>query len=372
MWFRPGQHNESDRFRVSSIRNRIRRRKSTTNTAKKQNVEGSSGDATDNSNGCPSIDVPSHDVENVGVHVPASGPLRSASGRRLSLHTATNHRTVIDPNAKTEKEKVLLNDRKFKSNRVTKSSSKSKIGDLIDKTQNNVKSAQLNSGSARKISAPTTLDATATNSKTKSARSNANLNLNALLRYKSFISGSTKKLTHEDFDRLRRKSLGENGKLNGRRMSGAEKKQSKYDKNGTSIEHSCNEFTDDETFHSCNDDDDDAKSSNGRHSRNASPSLTSRVAARFTDGVHKRKAAAAKQKSDRRKASCYCYPTAEGCYHKYSIISFYILKRFHQFQNNLYLLLFQLFAYTLANVHSFKYIFFFILSLNQMPFETII
>lgn len=314
MWFRPGQHNESDRFRVSSIRNRIRRRKTTANSiATKQSADGNSEDSVDRPNG----DGPSSNNENAGVHLLAAGAVRSASGRRLSLHVASNHRTVIDPNAKTEKEKVLLNDRKFKSNRVTKSSSKSKMTDLMDKTQNNVKSAQLSSGSPRKISAPMTLDASATNAKAKSARPNANLNLNALLRYKSFISGSTKKLTHEDFDRLRRKSLGENGKSGGRRLSGPEKKDvrkhQRYDKNGSAIEHSCNECTDDESFHSCNDDEDDAKAAMERHTRHASPSLTSRVAARLTEGVHKRKAAA-KQKSDRRKASCYCYPTTEGCY----------------------------------------------------------
>lgn len=329
MWFRPGQHNESDRFRVSSIRNRIRRRKSTANPSKKQNADGSSEDIVEVN---PFSELPSSatakENEIAGIHVAPVGPLRSASGRRLSLHAALNHRTAIDANLKSEKEKVLLNDRKFKSNRIAKSSSKSKMADLIDKTQNNVKSSQLSSSSARKTSAPITLDATANNNspKPKSVRTNANLNLNALLRYKSFISGNTKKLTHEDFDRLRRKSLGENGKLNGRRSSGADKKdtqkQTKSGKNGSNVEHSCTEFTDDELFHSCNDDDDgssagcvgvDADSLNGRNARHASPSLTSRVAARFTESVHKKKAAA-KQKCDRRKASCYCYPTTEGCY----------------------------------------------------------
>lgn len=326
MWFRPGQHSESDRFRVSSIRNRIRRRKSATNPANKPNVDSSNEDTIDNNNAHPPFSEPSpssrmKENENTGAHL-AMGALRSASGRRLSLHATLNNRTAIDAAPKSEKEKVLLNDRKFKSNRVTKSTSKSKIADMIDKTQNSGKLP----GNARKVSPSTALDAAATNSKPKSMRTNANLNLNALLRYKSFISGSTKKLTHEDFDRMRRKSLGENGKSKGRRSSGAEKKdtirQTQFNKNGSNIEHSCNEFTDDEMFHSCNDDDDgsgggvsiDAESSNVRNVRHASPSLTSRMAARFTEGVHRKKAAA-KQKSDRRKASCYCYPTTEGCPH---------------------------------------------------------
>lgn len=356
MWFRPGQHNESDRFRVSSIRNRIRRRKSTTNPAKKQNADGSSEDIVEVN---PFSELPSSatakENENAGVHVAPVGAHRSASGRRSSLHAALNHRTAIDANLKSEKEKVLLNDRKFKSNRIAKSSSKSKMADLIDKTQHNVKSAQLSSASARKISAPTTLDAAANNNnspKPKSVRTNANLNLNALLRYKSFISGNTKKLTHEDFDRLRRKSLGENGKLNARRSSGgAEKKdaqkQSKFGRNGSNVEHSCTEFTDDEMFHSCNDEDDgssggcvgvDADSANGRNVRHASPSLTSRVAARFTEGVHKKKAAA-KQKCDRRKASCYCYPTTEGCYD--SFIHVYVY--FHSTPHNFFFQLLKMF-----------------------------
>lgn len=343
MWFRPGQHGDSDRFRVSSIRNRIRRRKSTANAAKKQNIDGSSEDTVDNSGQPFSESLPlakSKENEIAGVHVPMGGAIRSASGRRLSLHAALNQRAAIDANLKTEKEKVLLNDRKFKSNRVTKSSSKSKMADLIDKTQNSMKSTQLNSGSARKISVPTTHDVIATNPKPKSVRTNANLNLNALLRYKSFISGTTKKLTHEDFDRLRRKSLGENGKLNGRKLSGAEKKdiqkKCKFNKNNSNIDYSCNEYTDDEMFHSCNDDDDgngaggggggvdtESSSTNVRNTRHASPSLTSRVAARFTEGVKKEKSAA-KQKCDRRKASCYCYPTTEGCYELFSFFFFFV------------------------------------------------
>lgn len=329
MWFRPGQHSESDRFRVSSIRNRIRRRKSATNPANKPNVDSCNEDTIDNNNANPFIEPSSSsrmkENENTGAHL-AMGALRSASGRRLSLHATLNNRSAIDATPKSEKEKVLLNDRKFKSNRVTKSTSKSKIADMIDKTQNNGKLTQLGSGNARKVATSTALEATATNAKPKSMRTNANLNLNALLRYKSFISGSTKKLTHEDFDRMRRKSLGENGKSKGRRSSGGEKKdakkQTQFNKNGSNIEHSCNEFTDDEMFHSCNDDDDgsgggvtiDSESSIVRNVRHASPSLTSRVAARFTEGVHRKKAAA-KQKSDRRKASCYCYPTTEGCPH---------------------------------------------------------
>lgn len=316
MWFRPGQHSESDRFRVSSIRNRIRRRKSSTN---KQNIDGNSQETVAN-NGNPFDDplLSSSAADNesgTNAHL-TIGAVRSTAGRRSSLHRAT-----ID--LKSDKEKVLLNDRKFKSNRIMKSSSKSKMADLIDKTQYNAKTAQSSSGSARKVSATTVpLDAPNNPPKQKNMRTNANLNLNALLRYKSFISGTTKKLTHEDFDRLRRKSLSETAILSGRRSSGAEK-QIKFEKNCSNNEHriSGTEYTDDEIFHSCNDDEDgggggggvgvDGESSNGRNARHASPSLTSRVAARFTEGVHKKKAAA-KHKTDRRKASCYCYPTDEG------------------------------------------------------------
>lgn len=279
MWFRPGQQNESEPFRVSSLRNRIRRRKSTSSKTKKPVVDGTSEESE------------------------KSEKRASSTNRRPSLHAALNLRSVaVDTTPRSDKEKVLLKDRKFKSNRIAKSSSKTKVVDLIDKTPNGVKPASTSSnGNSRTAITTLEVPSAATIPKSKGTRMNANLNLNALLRYKSFISSTTKKLTREDFDRFRRKSLGENGKQSAR-------------KNGTNVNTSSGaEHTDDELFHSCNDDDDgSSETASVRSIRHASPSLTSRVAARLTEGVHKKKAAA-KNKSERRKDSCYCYPTQEGC-----------------------------------------------------------
>lgn len=292
MWFRASQIGDSDRFRMSSIKNRIRRRKSTS----KSLSTDSSIDVVDNasnSDSNSSKDVPlppppppsppakssksKTKDENFGVHPPPV--LRSPSGRRMSVIA-----NKYDKDKEREKEKVLLLDRKFKNNRVMKSSSKGKVIDVaVDKQKPNA------SGAVRKLSV------TNVDSKTKSARPNTNLNLNALLRYKSFISNTTKKLTHEDFDRLRRKSITDPGKLS-RHFSGSDNEQKSIsgdnnnglelrnknrDDNGNVLDRRRLD-SDEEVFHSCNEDE-----QNQIHSRKSSPSLTARVAARFSEGMAK-------------------------------------------------------------------------------------
>lgn len=167
MWFRPGV--DSDRFRVSSFKNRIRRRKSPTKAV--------------------GVDVPPTNNEN------ANEKIRKSSSKS----------SVNDDEAEKQK-KILLTDRKFKNNRVQKSSSKGKISDLEKRDSLRT---------PRKISAPPVLvddankkaatSANAAAAPKKNVRAHSNLTLNTLLRYK--LVSVSKKLSHEDFDRIRRKSL---------------------------------------------------------------------------------------------------------------------------------------------------------------------
>lgn len=132
---------------------------------------------------------------------------RSQSGRRLSQLLGDDANDI-------EREKTLRTDHRYKKNRVSKSASRTKIADQLVEKVAAAAAADMGGASAvnekpRKLSIPTAADAKKSPAKAKSGRPNSNLNLNALLRYKSFIKGSTKKLTSDDFDRMRRKSLSE-------------------------------------------------------------------------------------------------------------------------------------------------------------------
>lgn len=230
MWFRPGQM-DSDRFRVSSFKNRMRRFKSPvkTETAPNDEIEEDSADKK----------VVQIDDDNFIIQ-------RSPSGRRLS---------------KSDKDKLLLTDRKFKNNRVVKSSSKGKIADLE-------KRDSLKGRGNRKISAPPVLDAveaTVIVAPKKNARSHSNLNLNALLRYRL----SNKKVGHAEIDRMRRKSLTKIDK---------DKKADVADVDNTDkgVVDVCVNGEDDEeeVFHSCEEQETQKKTS---------PSLGARVAAHFNE-----------------------------------------------------------------------------------------
>lgn len=184
MWFRQrSQPTENDRMRASNPR--TRQRKSSSKTPR----------STDNKeptqqNPCTNQITPCRSRNDCNL-----------SRRRLSLLSDD------DENVAKEKDKVLRTEQKFKKCRITKSTSRTKIPDL---KMEKVPSGTLN---------PQALDANIKTPAKSAKRRNTNLNLNALLRYKSFISGSTKKLTSEDFDRLRRKSLGETNKTR-RKSSG--------------------------------------------------------------------------------------------------------------------------------------------------------
>uniref|UniRef100_A0A1B0CTZ1 Uncharacterized protein n=1 Tax=Lutzomyia longipalpis TaxID=7200 RepID=A0A1B0CTZ1_LUTLO len=173
MWFRPGSSSstnaDSDRFRVSSFKNRIRGRK----------------------------------TKSVGSEYPSK---------------EQHHVDEVDEKSKSVddellldecggKEKVLLTDPKYKNNRIAKSSSKGKICAEIECPKGKCLHVVMAAG--RKISAPPILDPSKSSSGTttgkKSQRAHSNLNLNALLRYT--LANANKRLSSEEFDRIRRKSL---------------------------------------------------------------------------------------------------------------------------------------------------------------------
>lgn len=208
MWFRPrSQPNDTERSRVSSIRNRMRSKKSIS----KLDADGK--DVTTK----PITVTPNRYRRDSG------DVLRSQSGRRLSLISDNDD----DVTGTKEKNKVLRTDQKYKKNRVTKSSSRTKMPDLKIEKQSSGKMLNSNNSSGstgagqRKLSTPLIDPTSPVKAK---ARRNTSLNLNALLRYKSFISGSTKKLTSDDFDRLRRKSLGDTNKVRRKSNPDSDKK----------------------------------------------------------------------------------------------------------------------------------------------------
>lgn len=213
MWFRPrnqpNHETTTDRSRVASIRNRIRPKKSVSKDEAAINSNQDTTNATNEFN--VTITKPNRIRDIAAAAADGSGyVLRSQSGRRLSLLCSDDDESAKDKN------KMLRVDQKYKKNRVTKSSSRTKIGPEIKiEKQNSSKNLLNNAASSmqRKVSSTPILEPVTSPAKVKTARRNTTLNLNALLRYKSFISGSTKKLTSDDFDRLRRKSLGDTGKI---------------------------------------------------------------------------------------------------------------------------------------------------------------
>lgn len=263
MWFRPrsSQSNENDRSRVSSFRNRIRSKKSSSDKDKEPNTVAAKKPITSTPNRLTS------DASSVGY------VLRSQSGRRLSLLSASGD---DDNDGTKEKNRTLRVDQKYKKNRVTKSSSRTKVMPVPPPPSELIKSDKQNSGKTlngsnnnnnnnnqRKVSTPLIDSSSASPAKAKAAkttRRNTTLNLNALLRYKSFISGSTKKLTSDDFERLRRKSLGDTGKIHRRKSNPTSDDGDKVvnttkselkQKQQSSFE--CDKLSDDD-FHSCSED----------------------------------------------------------------------------------------------------------------------
>lgn len=234
MWFRPrSQHNESDRFRVPSIRSRSKK-----SASKCIDADGKESNTA------------------------KSNSVATSNGATLPLTVGRQHVVLnCDDDSTKEKNKVIKIDQKYKKNRVSKSSSRTKVHDLkaekpiSNKCANNSSCCNNQRKSSTQLVEPIVLPK-------KPSRRNTTLNLNALLRYKSFISGSTKKLTHDDFERLRRKSLGETGTI--RRKSSTESNKKKTDAkketrttNKEYIDHDdyAYESSNDDVFQSCNEDD---------------------------------------------------------------------------------------------------------------------
>lgn len=213
MWFRPrSQHNESER-----IRNSTRSKKTATAKCTDTNIKETNTAITASSHTLPS---------------------------QLSRQHSQN---CDDDNSTKEKSKALRGDQKYKKNRVSKSSSRTKVHDL--KPEKPCKSPI---GSGQRKSSIQLADAAI--SPKKPARKNTTLNLNALLRYKSFISGSTKKLTPDDFERIRRKSLGDTTAIRRKSNPDSNKKKTSDSKKSAKKEPVTYESSNDD-FQSCDEQD---------------------------------------------------------------------------------------------------------------------
>lgn len=268
MWFSSrSQPNDSDRFRVSSIRNRMRSKKTTPKCATDVAVVAAAAVET-NKEETPTINVPVGACCAFQPPVQIMGRNLAAAAAAVAVAASSCPHCDSEAAAAKEKNKTLRVDQKYKKNRITKSSSRNKVHELKTDKQVPCKNV-INNNSQRKMSIPlldvppVTVAATV---KKSSSRRNGTLNLNALLRYKSFISGSTKKLTSDDFDRLRRKSLGDtnavrrksNPDTNKKKPSGGGGGSNKKSKNNYLQPPSALDAYNDssaEDFHSCNEDD---------------------------------------------------------------------------------------------------------------------
>lgn len=265
MWFSSrSQPNDSDRFRVSSFRNRIRPKKTTPKCASDAaDVGGVAGTAVaaDNSKDTPNPVC----IATLGTCYALQPPGRNAAATFCPHCDGEAAAAAAAAADAKEKSKTLRVDQKYKKNRITKSSSRNKVHELKSEKQIPCKNV-INNNSQRKMSIPL-LDVppvtVAVAVKKTPNRRNGTLNLNALLRYKSFISGSTKKLTSDDFDRMRRKSLGDTNAVRRKSNPDTHKKKSgggggKKSKNNLLMPPDAfdtNNESSAEDFHSCNEDD---------------------------------------------------------------------------------------------------------------------
>lgn len=266
MWFSSrSQPNDSDRFRVSSIRNRIRSKKTTPKCA-----TDVAADSKETNTAClPATPT----IPTLGACCALQPPGQMVGRSVLAIPTITCPHCDDDAATK-EKNKTLRVDQKYKKNRITKSSSRNKVHELKTDKQIPCKNV-INNNSQRKMSIPL-LDVPPVTVAVKKSpnRRNATLNLNALLRYKSFISGSTKKLTSDDFDRMRRKSLGDTNAVRRKSNPDTNKKKGGGSGGGGGSSKSknihlqppnmfdTNNDSSTEDFHSCNEDDHSEDNSN--------------------------------------------------------------------------------------------------------------
>lgn len=207
MWFRQGQSVDADGFRVS-LKNRMRRFRSPeknatiNSTASLDHGDPSATQSVD-ARLTRSTDDAALDQLNQ-IKSTTATTLPPASSQKKQYKNDKDKTSTAPAAAAT-----LLTDRKFKNNRIVKSSSKGKLVDSGETANGKSRSAN-----ARKISSPPVLEtggtqkisgaALAAAAVKKHVRSHSNLNLNVLLRYKLT---NKKQLSSADFDRIRRKSL---------------------------------------------------------------------------------------------------------------------------------------------------------------------
>lgn len=317
MWFRPGSSSGEDRFRVSSFRSRIRGRKPSSSTGAAADQQQSPVKSNGGKQSTTTFHVDqenNNELSNEKSATAAVGDTSSTSAGTDSINDSSleippladggddANRMIGECGAKTTdnekeerdnvekcadvgegdeweeeiKDQVILTDPKYKANRIEKSSSRSKVVNT------------------RKISAPPVMEgqkATTAASGSggaaagpkKNVRSHSHLNLNSLLKYKCLLYASAeKKLTTEDFDKMRKKSLSEVAKAAQPNSDAA-----------NSVKLIRHEFIDEVDHANCD------SASRGR----AKMSLSDKVAAKLTESKKKRSKSKARKRRGSRRSS---------------------------------------------------------------------
>lgn len=229
MWFRPGSSSsgeDRDRFRVASFRSRIRGRKPSSEpaavVASSSSANGKQTTTYDvNGEGKPTQRSKSTD-RLTSDHEEGEGEDRlQIESEKVGDQQKDNLNQVIeerlsdnDEDKKSHKDHVILTDRKYKNNRIEKSSSRTKVH-VVPVSGRKISAppvlsdSQLNKGQGSSSSSAGASGSAASGLK-KNGRSHSHLNLNSLLKYRSLLyTSGEKKLTSEDFDKIRKKSLSE-------------------------------------------------------------------------------------------------------------------------------------------------------------------
>lgn len=309
MWFRPGSSSGEDRFRVSSFRSRIRGRKPSSSTGADQQqspVKSNGGKQStttfhvDQENNNESIEVAAAAVGDTSATSAGTvtSSINDSSTEIPSLVDGTNQ-MIGDCCAKTEdgdnvkkcanigegeeweeeiKDQVILTDPKYKSNRIERSSSRTKVVN-----SRKISAPPVMEGQKATLTSAASGSAAAAGGPKKNVRSHSHLNLNSLLKYKSLLYASAeKKLTTEDFDKMRKKSLSEVAK--------AAQPNSDTANSVKLIRH---EFIDEVDHANCD------SASRGR----AKMSLSDKVAAKLAESKKKRSKSKARKRRGSRRSS---------------------------------------------------------------------
>lgn len=216
------------------------------------------------------------------------------------------HTRCISESAKEEEERqrreikdqVILTDPKYKANRVEKSSSRSRVVPLTSRKISAPPVMEGPNGTSKGGGAPSGGASGAAAAPKKSARSHSHLNLNSLLKYKSLLyagSGSAdKKLTSEDFDKMRKKSMSE--------VAMAAQPNSDSAGSVKLIRHELIDEVDDDAA-AC-EEDGEGSGSVPPSSSSAKMSLSEKVAAKLNESKKKRSKSKARKRRGSRRSSC--------------------------------------------------------------------